>query len=789
MAEEHVSAEPARRVFGARVRRIEDPALLRGRGRFVDDIQLPDMVHAAFVRSPHAHAAISGIATEAARARPGIHAVFVLADLAPHLTSPRLPVAMPSAALRRDVDPWVLAGDEVRYVGEPVAVVVADDPYLAEDAAAALEIDYRPLPAAVDCRAALAPDAPAVHCGTEDNVVAQFTLAYGDCGTAFAAAPHVFRETLFQHKGLGHAIECRGIVARHDPVDDVLTVWSGTQMAHRARDILTVLLGCGDDHVRVIAPDVGGGFGPKFVFYAEDAVVPLAAKLLGRPVKWIEDRREHFVAATQERDQYWDVEAAADEDGRLIGVRGTMIHDHGAYTPYGVNLPYNSATNLLGPYVLPNYELSVTVALTNKVPVTPVRGAGRPQGTFVMERLLDRIARELGLDRAEVRRRNMIAAERMPYTTPVVTRDGAAMTYDSGDYPACMAAALERADYDGFARRQAAARKDGRYLGIGLANYVEGTGRGPFESATVRVGGSGRVSVHTGATAQGQGTRTTLAQICAEQLGVAVDDIEIVAGDTAATPLGLGAFASRQAVTAGSSVHLAAVAVRDKAFKAAAQMLEASADDLEAHAGEIRVRGVPALAIGLGEIARALAGVPGYALPAGVEPGLEASANFMPETLTYCNGTHVVEVEIDPETGEVDIVAYTAVHDSGRLINPTIVDGQVAGGIAHGIGNALFERMRFDPSGQPMTTNFGDYLLPVAAQIPRLAIVHMESPTPLNPLGVKGAGEGGTIPAPAAVASAVEDALAPLGVRIAEVPILPARIVELIAEAKGGRSA
>ncbi len=767
-------------VFGARVKRIEDPALLRGRGRFVDDIRLPGLLHASFVRSPHAHAAVRAVSTDAARAIEGCRGVYTIDDLAPHLEHETLPVGMPSAALRQSLDPPVLARHEVRFVGEPIAVAVADSPYAAEDAAAAVEVDYQPLPVTNDCVDALLPDAVLARSGAVDNVVGEFTLDYGDCARAFAEAPNVFAEEFFQHKGLGHAIECRGVVARWDALDDLLTVWTGTQMAHRARAILASLFGWDEERLRVIAPDVGGGFGPKFVFYAEEAVIPLLARLLDRPVKWIEDRREHFLAATQERDQHWTVEVAADAEGRLIGLRGKMIHDHGAYTPYGINLPYNSATNLIGPYELPNYALSVTLVATNKTPVTPVRGAGRPQGTFVMERMLDRIARELGLDRAEVRRRNLIAPEQMPYRTPVRTRDGSTMTYDSGDYPGCMAEAMSRAGYDGFSARRDEARGRGRYLGIGLANYVEGTGRGPFESAKVRIAPSGRVFVYTGATSQGQGTATTLAQVCAQQLGVPVEDISVETGDSSKIPFGLGAFGSRQAVTAGSAVHVAAHAVRDKAARVAAHLLEVSAQDIDIADGGAHVRGVPEMSISLGEVAAALAGLPGFALPGSDEPGLESTINFAPETLTYCNGTHIAEVDVDPETGEVRILNYVVVHDSGRLINPMIVEGQIHGGVAHGLGNALLERMVFDAAGQPQTTTFADYLLPTATTVPRIELGHLQSPSPLNPLGVKGAGEGGTIPSPAAIVSAVEDALAPFGVTIAECPVTPARIVELI---------
>ena len=770
--------------LGKRVPRIEDPAFLRGRACFVDDLRFPDLLHAAFVRSSEAHARIRRIDPSAAQAAPGVRAVLTLEDLRPHLTRVTMPLAQPSGAIRHLLDPPVLADGEVRYVGEPVAAVIADSPYRAEDAAALVEIDYEPLAPAIDCRRALNPAAPAAHSALPDNLVAALAMTYGDCERAFAGARHVVGAAMHQNKGLGHAIECRGVLARLDPNDGKLTVWSGTQMPHRAHSVLCDLLGCGEDGLRVIAPDVGGGFGPKFVFYAEEAAVALAARIVGRPVKWIEDRREHFSATTQERDQFWDMEMALDADGRILGIRGTLIHDHGAYSPYGVNLPYNSATNLLGPYEVPAYSLDIRLAATNKVPVTPVRGAGRPQGTFVMERLLDRAAGRLGIDRAEIRRRNLIRPEAMPYTTPVQNRDGTAMTYDSGDYPAAQAMALEASEHDTFRARQAVMRRDGRFVGIGIGNYVEGTGRGPFESARIRINPSGRVTVATGATAQGQGLKTALAQVCASALGLDPGAVEVTAGDTDTVSLGLGAFASRQAVTAGSSVHVAASALADKAVRAAAHMLEAAPSDMELAGGQVRVRGVPDLSIGLGEIARALAGQPGYALPGGMEPGMEALGAFTPETVTYCNGCHVAEVEVDIETGAIDILRYTVVHDCGRMINPMIVDGQAIGGAAHGIGSALYERMVFDDAGQPMTVNFGEYLMPSASEIPRFDLTHTESPTPLNPLGAKGAGEGGVIPAPAAIAAAVEDALAPFGILIDDVPIAPDRIAAAVAAAR-----
>ncbi|MDE0174908.1 MAG: xanthine dehydrogenase family protein molybdopterin-binding subunit [Defluviicoccus sp.] len=770
--------------LGKRVPRIEDPALLRGRACFVDDLRFPDLLHAVFVRSGEAHARVRGIDISTAMTVPGVRAVLTLDDLRPHVTRVAMPLAQPSGAIRHVLDPPILADGEVRYVGEPVAAAIADSPYRAEDAAALVEIDYEPLPASIDCRRALEPAAPPAHSALPDNLVAALSMAYGDCDRAFASAAHTVRADMHQNKGLGHAIECRGLLARLDPNDGKLTVWSGTQMPHRAHAVLCDLLGRGEDRLRVIAPDVGGGFGPKFVFYAEEAVVALAACIVGRPVKWIEDRREHFTATTQERDQFWDMEMALDAEGRILGIRGTLIHDHGAYSPYGVNLPYNSATNLLGPYAVPAYSLDIRLAATNKVPVTPVRGAGRPQGTFVMERLLDRAASLLGIGRTEIRRRNLIGPEAMPYVTPVKNRDGTAMTYDSGDYPATQVLALEASEHDAFRARQAALRREGRYVGIGIGNYVEGTGRGPFESARIRINPSGRVTIATGATAQGQGLKTALAQVCASALGLDPGAVEVTAGDTGTVSLGLGAFASRQAVTAGSSVHVAASALADKALRAAAHMLEAAPDDLELAGGRVRVRGVPDMAVELGEIARALAGQPGYALPGGIEPGMEALGTFTPETVTYCNGCHVAEVEVDVETGAVGILRYTVVHDCGRMINPMIVDGQVIGGAIHGIGSALYERMAFDDAGQPMTVNLGECLMPGACEMPRLDLIHTESPTPLNPLGAKGAGEGGVIPAPAAIAAAVEDALAPFGVLIDDVPIAPDRIVAAVAAAR-----
>lgn len=774
--------------MGRSTPRVEDERLLRGNARYVDDIALPNMLHAAFLRSHVAHGRLRRLDLAAARKLPGVHAVLAYADLRPLLTGDRIPLALPSAAIKFDVDPVCLAHDELCHVGEPIAVVLAESRHVAEDAVPLINIEIEDLPAVVDPRDGLASGAPRARLDCPSNLVAQHAIAYGDADSAFAKAAHRVSACFRLHKGGGHSIEPRGVVAAFDPLEGRLGVWDGTQMPHRAKAILVRALGLPEHQVRVIAPDVGGGFGPKAVFHPEELVVPAAAMLLGRPVKWIEDRFESFTASVQERDQIWEVEAAADADGRLLAIRGRLYHDHGASTPYGVALPYNAATNLIGPYELPAYSIVVSLCLTNMVPAAPTRGAGRPQGTFVMERLLDRIAAAAGITREEVRCRNLIGPERMPFTIPVRQRDGSMMTYDSGNYPECQRRVLQAADWETFPARREASRKAGRWRGIGLANYVEATGRGPFESASLRIGPSGTIVVTTGATAQGQGVKTMLAQIAGGVLGVPPARIQVIDGDTDAAPLGLGAYASRQAVTASNAVYVAACQVADKAKKAAAATLEASPDDMELVDGEVRVKGVPGLRKTLAEVASALGGVPGYALPGNLPPGLAATEDYQPTALTYTNGAHVCELEVDLATGGVSFLRYVVVHDCGRMINPMMVEGQVLGGIVHGIGATLHEWMQYDAAGQPLTGSYADYVLPASDVVPRVEIHHMESPTPLNPLGVKGAAESGTIGAPSAVVSAIEDALAPLGIRITELPVTPSRLRQLIGDAQARKA-
>jgi aerobic carbon-monoxide dehydrogenase large subunit len=769
--------------FGARVARLEDPALLTGRARFVDDMQLPDALHACFVRSPHAHARIRAIDAAAARAMPGVHAVLAADDLPPRMATGQIPMLVPNPSIKTPRTQLALARHEVCYVGQTIAVVIADNRYLAEDAAAAVAIDFDVLPAVSDCRDAAKPDAPRAHSDLASNIAAVVPMSYGEVDAAFANAAHVLEETLALHRGAAMTLETRAVLASYDAGADMLTVWSATQTPHLCRGTLADLFERDLESIRVIAPHVGGGFGTKAPFYAEEAVIPAAAMKLRRPVTWQEDRREHFLSATQERDQHWQVAIAVDAQGKILGLRGTMMHDTGAFLPWGIIVPFIAATTFPGPYVVPAYRIEATVVLTNRVPTTVVRGAGRPQAVFAMERLMDRVARELGLDRAEVRRRNMIKPEQMPYSVGLVFRDGKPVVYASGDFPKSQSRALALAGYDGFHARQAKARGEGRYLGIGIGNYVEGTGLGPFEGVTVRVLPNGKVAVATGATSQGQGTRTALSQIVADEVGCRIDDIVLTAGDTAAISQGVGAFASRQAINAGSSAMIAGGSVRNQIVAHAARLLGVLESEIDVEDGRATGRGGNKPSIGLGELARAAQGMPGFSFAPGQAPGLEHTAYFTPPQASYCNGTHVAEVEVDPMTGGVRILNYTVAHDSGTIINPMIVDGQVQGGVAHGIGNALFEFMKYDAGAQPLTTSLQDYLLPAAPDVPPCRIEHVETPNPLNPLGVKGAGEGGTIPAPAAIISAIEDALSPFGVRFVEMPLTPDRIVEALRQA------
>jgi carbon-monoxide dehydrogenase large subunit len=770
--------------FGARVNRLEDAGLLTGKGRFVDDVQLPGSLSAAFVRSSHAHARVRGVDTTAALAMPGVIAVLTARDLPGAAGTDRMPMLVPNVAIKALRTQHALAVDEVCYVGQSIAVVIADSRYAAEDAAAQVAVDYDVLPAISELGDALKPGAPLAHLDLDTNLASGFEMTYGDVDRAFAGAAHVLKESMWQHRGGGMAMETRAVQAAYDPATDILTVWAATQTPHIARRMLADQLGRNPEAIRYIATDVGGGFGPKAIFYPEETVIAAAAMRLGQPVKWIEDRREHFMCATQERDQHWDVELAIDAHGKILGVRGHMLHDTGAFVPWGIIMPYIAAATMPGPYVVPNYRLAVKVALTNKVATTPVRGAGRPQAVFAMERLMDRAAEKLGLDKAEIRRRNFIQPSQMPYSVGLTFRDGKPLVYDSGDYPQVQAEALRLADYEGFRARQKAALADGRYIGIGVANYVEGSGLGPFEGVTVRVLQNGKVAVATGATNQGQGTRTTISQIVADSIGCRIEDIVFTLGDTNAIANGVGAFASRQAANAGPSAQIAGKAVRAQIVSMAARALGVPEADIDVDDGQAMARTGNKPVLGFGELARMAQGMPGFSFSGGQQAGLESTSYFTPPQAAYCSGCHVAEVEVDPETGAVAILRYSIGHDAGTLINPLIVDGQVQGALAHGVGNALLERMKYDASGQPLSTNLAEYVMPGAGEVPGAAIAHVETPSPLNPLGVKGAGEGGTIPAPAAIVAAIEDALSPFGARFTECPLMPDRIVAAVKAAR-----
>src|SRR5262245_61661321 len=790
------------RLIGARIPRNEDERLLRGGGCFVDDVNPPGLLHAAGSRSPYASARIVRIDTGRARALPGVHLVLTAADLG-ELNEPG-PLLIPHPHLTHPRTQRPLAADRVRYVGELVAFVIADSRYVAEDAAELIDVVYEPLPAVSELERALDPAAPRVHDDVPGNLAARFVQRVGEPEGAFQAAAHILKERLTIERSCGSPIEGRGVVAEYDPRGRTLRVWDSTQAPLPIKNGLARIFGLPEFNVDVVAPDVGGGFGTKIMlFYPEEILVPLAAIRLGRPVKWVEDRREHLLAANQERGQLHEVEVAIDDGGRILALRDRFLHDTGAYTPYGIVVPLVTATQLPGPYRLRNYHVEFSVAYTNTVSVSPYRGAGRPHGAFVMERVIGLIARELGLEPVEVRRRNFIQPDEFPWDVGLTFQDGGPTRYDSGDYPRGLEMALETIGFGHFRARQAHERERGRYLGPGVAGYVEGTGIGPYEGAHVRVEPSGRVLVATGLTTQGQGHATTFAQIAADALGCDPADVTVITGDTSRFNWGAGTFASRALVTSGNAVGVAARKVRHKALKIAAGLLEASPDDLEIANGRVAVRGAPATALTLGALAtvanpiryaygkeatdaalRLVKPRPGAVLAPDEEPGLEAHGYYAPPHATFASGCHAAIVEVDLATGDVKIVKYVVHHDCGRIINPTIVDGQIRGGVAQGVGGALYERIVYDGAGQPLTTTFMDFLIPTAMEVPAIEIVHTETPSPLNPLGVKGVGEAGAIPGPALLAAAVDDALAPLGVRVREMPLGPDRLRQLIAAAR-----
>jgi carbon-monoxide dehydrogenase large subunit len=771
----------AERFFGKRIRRFEDPRLLAGKGSFLEDLQLPGMLHAAFVRSPYAHAEIRDVPTEAAQV-PGVVGVFTATDFDLKPT----PTVMPHPAYRPCSQPPLATG-KVRFVGEPIAVVVAETRYQAEDGAAALaaELDLDPLDVVPNAEAALAPDAPLLHDDLGENVAGTFEVAIGDVEAAFARAAHVVNGHFTVQRYTGMPIETRGVLATMEPITGRYLVWSSTQWPHTVRTALAESLGVPEHRVRVIAPDLGGGFGVKQDIYPEETVIPLVAERLGRPVRWIETRREHFVCTAHSREQDHEVELALDADGVALGLRALVTSDLGAYTRgLGLLCPSITAGSLLGPYRIRHYQATVRCALTNKAPTGAYRGAGIPEAVFALERTIDTAARQLGLDPAEIRRRNFIRPDEFPWQTGLGTAQ-VPVTYDSGEYEAGLDRALALADYPGWREKQAAARAEGRYLGIGLASYVLLGGLGPYESAEVRIDPSGEVVVVTGVHAHGQGTDTALAQIVADELQTVPERVTVQHGDTDQIPFGMGTYASRNAVMAGGAVTVASRQVLAKARKLAAHLLEVTENDLELTDGAFQVRGAPEQTVTLGALAAAAA--PDRPLPDGIEPDLAARHYFQAPLPTFASGTQIAVVEVDPATGALTILDYVSVNDAGPRINPTVVDGQIQGGIAQGIGGALMEEINYDEGAQPLGS-FLDYAIPRATDMPDVRQDHLETPSPLNPLGVKGLGEGGTLAPPAVLAAAVEDALVPFGVEVTRTPLTASTIWRLIQAAQAARS-
>ena len=768
-------------------RRNEDPRLLTGQALFTDDVHLEGMLHAAFLRSPYAHARLRRVEVGRARARPGIIAVYTAADLGDYWKPGPLLVSPPpiERLVFHERTQVPLARDKVRHAGEVIAIVIAESRYLAEDALADIEVDYEPLPAVVDLELALADGSPLVHDDLASNLAAHVIQELGNYQAIRPQADVVIARRLIYDHGAAAALENRGVVAQWDARQARLTVWDTTQAPIPIRNGLAARLGLAEHQVRVIAPFVGGGFGPKIMmFYPEELVVPWAAMQLGRPVKWIEDRAENFVGTTHERSQIHDAEIALTQDGKILGVHDIFLHDTGAYDPYGLTVPINSQCTLLGPYDIPNYYSDFKAVFTNKTIVTPYRGAGRQHGVFVIERLLDIAARQLGIDRVEIRRRNFLPPDAFPHDNRIINQDFAPLVYDSGNYLPVLDHALGMVGYDDFVREiQPAARAEGRRLGIGVVAYVEGTGIGPYEGARVQVEATGKVSVATGVGTQGQGHFTSFAQVAAEQLGVDLTDVEVVTGDTDQFHWGTGTFASRGAVVAGNAVHAAAQSVRRKVLRKASGELGVPEDQIELVGGAARLRSDPSRSVALKDLAARANPLRGAVRP-GTEPGLEATEYFGPERGATASGVHAVILEVDPETMDVHIQKYVVVHDCGKVLNPLILEGQVHGGVAQGVANAYYEKLMYDENGQLLNASFMDYLMPTALEVPQILVGHEETPSPDNPLGVKGAGEAGAIPAAPAFAQAIEDAFYDLPLEIDEIPLDPNRLWELVSQAR-----
>jgi carbon-monoxide dehydrogenase large subunit len=773
---------------GRRVPRREDPELLTGRGRYIGDLQRPGMLHAAFLRSPYPHALIRSVDAGPALAVPGVHAVLTGADL-PEDLGPQ-----PNTHLfgERETPYFALARGRARYAGEPVAVIVADSLYLAEDARDEIVVDWEPLPSVGDAELAIADDAPLVWPDLDwpDNVCGTFATEMGDVDRAFEEADVVVTESYGIQRQFACSLEGRGVLAEWDSNVDELTLWTSSQIVHITRDLLAGVLRLPEHRIRVLVPRIGGGFGAKFHFYPEETAIALAARATGRPVRWVEDRLESFLATVHARQQHVTISMAATADGRITGVKGDLIGDMGAAMhTVGYGPLWLTSVMLTNVYEIPSARVRARAVVTNKTPLGSYRGWGQPQANFVVERTVDRLGAELGIDRIELRRRNFIPPEHLP-------RKSLHHTLDSGDYRACLDRAMELLEEHGWPERQTELREQGRHVGIGVSFYTENSALGPsrmineggvqqggYDIARVRVEPSGEVTLYTGLCEMGQGVTTALAQVCADGLGVHPDQVSVVHGDSSQVPYtGYGTGASRGASVGGAAVAKAAGKARQKVLRIASHMLEADAEDLETEDGRIFVRGTPTAAVTMADVGRA-AYIRAVELPEDEEPGIEEVAAFDPPQFAWPYGANVAVVDVDVETGEVSFLDYVYVHDCGTIVNPTIVEGQIQGGVAQGIGAALFESLPYDEDGQPLVATFMEYVLPTAAELPRLTMEHQHTPSPNIPGGMKGVGEAGAIGSPAAVVAAIEDALSPYGVRITKTPVTPATIVELVAQA------
>lgn len=770
--------------FGESIKRVEDPKFITGKANYVDDMKLPGMLHVAMLRSPYSHARIKKINVEKALALRGVHTVITAAEVRNFLGFDPVLLQYWKVAGMKVPKFYVCAKDKVRFDGEVVAAVLAEDRYIAYDAIELIDVQYEPLDPIVDATEALNANAPKVHEGLENNVSFTQALKVGDVDTAFKQADIVVKERLQIQRINASPMECRGLIAKYEPIDKSLTIWVSHQTANIYRTNISRILKVSENKIRVILPDVGGGFGAKLQTLQDDVLTVVLSMMTGQPVKWIESRREDL-QSTGEREQTHYAEMALKSDGTILGLKDKMYADLGAYiNSHTAGPPVCTGFYLPGLYRFKNISYELIGVFTNKMPIDAYRGFGLPQACFVYEKMIDSAAKKLNLDPVEIRLKNFIKPNEFPFTVAT------GLVYDSGNYQETLAKAADAIGYSDFKEEQMKARKAGRYLGLGLACYVELGGLGPsalaaalqdlpgYECSIVRMDPTGKATVITGASSHGQGLHTTLAQICADQLGIPLEDVEVVQNDTALIPYGVGTYASRSAVMGGTSVMKAAIKVKDKASKIAAHLLEAAPADIELLNGKFFVKGSPSQGMTYEQVARAA--YLGHSLPIGTDPGLEATEFFDPPGLTWSNGVSAVKVEVDIESGQTKILSYVVVHDCGNMINPMVVEGQICGGCTQGLGAALYEQVVYDRDGVFLNPTFIDYMIPTAKEVPDYEVYHVKTPSPYNPYGMKGMGEGGTVSPPAALAIAVADALSPFGVSINETPITPEKILQLV---------